>query len=210
VSAMVRLFGIASLDGGEEHMLASPTELLMFRDLAALITPTPVARIKLGTDEVARHREVIDTVFMQRSVLPAPPGTVFRSREMVTRWLELHYVTLVEALAFVEGRAGARVHVQLRDLAVVPAGQTVEAAADLDAIAAVSFRLLRRYAAGWAALRPQRETGLAASASFLVDRERWELFEEVVGNEERRTPELRYKLTGPWPPYDFVKMQFGG
>jgi Gas vesicle synthesis protein GvpL/GvpF len=210
VSAMLRLFGVASIDGGDEHMLAVPSELVVYRDLGALVADSPVARPKIDAAEIRHHREVIDTVFLQRAVLPAPMGVVFRSREMLSRWMELHYVTLIEGLSFVEGRVGARVHVTLRNLGEVPPGQTVEAASDLDAIAAVSFRIFRRQAAGWASFRGARETTLTSGASFLVDRERWEQFAEAVAGEEQRTPELHYRLTGPWPPYDFVRMQFGG
>jgi hypothetical protein len=52
---------------------------------------------------------VLDALFAERTVLPAPPGTVFRGRDALAEWLELHYFTLVEALNFVDGRAVARV-----------------------------------------------------------------------------------------------------
>jgi hypothetical protein len=49
-----------------------------------------------------------------------------------------------------------------------------------------------------------------ASASFLVDRSRWRAFADAVAGEQHRDPELEVRLTGPWPPYDFVRLQFGG
>lgn len=48
------------------------------------------------------------------------------------------------------------------------------------------------------------------SASFLVDRTVWREFAERVTAEARRDPVLEVILTGPWPPYDFVRLQFGG
>jgi hypothetical protein len=32
----------------------------------------------------------------------------------------------------------------------------------------------------------------------------------MVKEEAKRLPGLRIDVTGPWPPYDFVRMQFGG
>ena len=46
-------------------------------------------------------------------------------------------------------------------------------------------------------------------ASFLVERERWDVFNDIVREEQKRLREMRVECTGPWPPYDFVRMQFG-
>jgi hypothetical protein len=42
-----------------------------------------------------------------------------------------------------------------------------------------------------------------------VDNERWADFSHEVEAQGKQTPELRFELTGPWPPYDFVQMQLG-
>ena len=54
------------------------------------------------------------------------------------------------------------------------------------------------------------EDGVVARASFLVDSQRWQMFNDSVAKEAKRQPALDFKVTGPWPPYDFVRMQFGG
>ena len=140
---------------------------------------------------------------------------MFRSREALARWLELHYATLTEALTHVEGRVGARVHVARkaeRLASLTPSGLegrgTEEMAIDIDAVAAESFRVLRRHATTSVILR-QAGDGTAAVSGFLVEREKWQAFESAVTEEGKRDPELTFRLTGPWPPYDFVRMQFG-
>ena len=40
--------------------------------------------------------------------------------------------------------------------------------------------------------------------------ERWALFCELVAKEDQRHTDLDFQLSGPWPPYDFVRMEFGG
>jgi hypothetical protein len=52
--------------------------------------------------------------------------------------------------------------------------------------------------------------GTVVRASFLVDTEKWPAFQETVEAEKRRHPALELQLSGPWPPYDFVRMQFVG
>jgi hypothetical protein len=54
------------------------------------------------------------------------------------------------------------------------------------------------------------EDGVVARASFLIDTQRWQAFTEIVSKESQRQNALDFHITGPWPPYDFVRMQFGG
>ena len=46
-------------------------------------------------------------------------------------------------------------------------------------------------------------------ASFLIERDKWTVFHEALGEERQRLPELEIDESGPLPPYDFVRLQFG-
>lgn len=218
----LRLFGVAASDG-DGQALAAGTEVVTFRDLAAIVSETPYARPALADGDVAAHRSVVESVFAHRAILPAPAGVVFRARDALERWLELHFVTLTDALAYVEGRVGARLHVTRRSerasgavaavagsgRPIAPPAPTEEMVIDVAAIAAESFRVLRRQAAASITVRPATPDTGEAIASFLLERDRWDAFEAAVDEEARRDFELAFRLTGPWPPYDFVRMQFG-
>ena len=41
-------------------------------------------------------------------VVPAPPGTVFRDESVLSRWLDVHYAKLHEAMAIIEQRGDGR------------------------------------------------------------------------------------------------------
>jgi hypothetical protein len=217
----LRLFGVAASDG-DGQPLAAGTDVVTFRDLAAIVAESPHARQKPADGDVATHRSVVESVFSHRAILPAPAGVVFRARDALERWLELHFVTLTDALAYVEGRVGARVHVTRRaerlsgavpavvgGRPMTPPALTEEMVIDVGAIAAESFRVLRRHAAASVSIRPETPDSGEAIASFLLERDRWEGFEAAIHEEARRDFELTFRLTGPWPPYDFVRMQFG-
>src|SRR5688500_13655362 len=100
--------GLESADGDS---LTPGTSVVGFRDLGAVVAPDQYAAHIPDAAEVEGHRAVVEPIFQKRPFLPAPVGIVFRSREAVIRWLELHYVTLTDGLTFVEGRVGARLHV---------------------------------------------------------------------------------------------------
>jgi hypothetical protein len=123
----------------------------------------------------------------------------------VLRWLELHYVALSDALSFVDDRVVGRVHVWRPGDAAER-----EVGSDLAAAAAEALRDLRRSAVATVPLRTEQLTGIVSSAVFLVEQELWKDFASKVEEQGSRVQNLRLELTGPWPPYDFVQMQFGG
>ena len=195
------LYGVVELEGSDGDSLAPGTGIVAFRDLGAVVRPAEYEVRTPSLDEVAGHRDVVEAIFHKRPFLPAPIGIVFRSRDALVRWLELHSVTLTDGLGFVEGRLGARLHVSR------PAGDGLEAV-DVAAKAAEIFRQLRQHAAASVTIKP-RDGLRGASAAFLIERDRWDGFVDVVTEEARQHPELAFDQTGPWPPYDFVNMQFG-
>ena len=202
----LRLYGVTLLDGHHAEQGVDGTELLGFRDLAAVVTSGQYQQEPPPDEEIQHYQQVVDAVFNRRAVLPAPVGTVFRSRETLVRWMELHYVALSDALSFVEDRAVARVHIRRR-----PSDPDArDKGGDLAASATEAFRALRRRAAAAVALKTEHLTGIVLSSAFLVERELWKEFMSVVASEQDAHGQLSFEVTGPWPPYDFVRMQFGG
>jgi len=182
-------------------------KLIPFRDLCAVVSEQKMFTLDEATPElVESHRAIVDSVFKSATVLPAPIGVVFRAPDVLKRWMELHYVSLTGALEFVEDRMVARVH-------IVRAGGSSddrEAGSDLAAAAAESMRALRRHAVSAVPLRREEVTGLALSSAFLVDRSSWKAFLAAAEEQQSAHHLLQFTVSGPWAPYDFVNMQFGG
>ena len=210
----VRLWGVAAHESTAASELAEGTSLVQFRSLAAVVSPTRYHRVTVDEDEVAEYTRVLEEVQSNTAVLPAPPGTIFRSRESLMRWLELHYFTLTQTMSAIEGHGQARLTIT-KTVGVDPDNATgaeaKESAKQLVATASQSMRVLRGHAAATVVLPPiEDETTIVAQASFLVELDHWSAFAELVDKEDQRQTALDFQLSGPWPPYDFVKMQFGG
>jgi hypothetical protein len=210
----LKLYGVAAHEANAGNALAEGTSLVQFRSLAAVVAPERYHRITLEDDELDDYTRVLEDVQSNASVLPAPPGTVFRSRESLTRWLELHYFTLTQTMSAIEGHGQARLTIT-KTIGVDPADATgaeaKESAKQLVATASQSMRILRGHAAATVVLPAiEGETRIVAQASFLVELDHWTAFAELVEKEDQRQTALDFHLSGPWPPYDFVRMQFGG
>ncbi len=210
----LRLFGVASHESTSTQLLADGVDLVQFRSLAALVTPESHTRTVMTEKDVAEYRRILEEVQSVTAVLPAPPGTVFRSHGSLTRWLELHYFTLNQTLGTVEGHGQARLTIT-KTAGVDPKNATgaeaKESSKQLLATASQSMRNLRTQAAATVTLPLLADQAeVVARASFLVELDTWSEFAELVKKEDERQTALDFHLSGPWPPYDFVQMQFGG
>jgi hypothetical protein len=206
----LRIYGVTlgdTAEGGGATTLPDGTRSVVFRELAAIVGETESFVLDSDPEtQVAAHRAVVDRLFKHTTVLPAPVGTLFRDQQVMLRWLELHYVALTDTLAFVEDRSAARVHITRKD------GNPADAdsGADLAAAAGEAFRSLRRRAVAAVPLRTEHLTGIVLSGAFLVDNELWKQFTSTVDEAQEEHDDLKFQVTGPWAPYDFVRMQFGG
>jgi len=201
-----RVFGVVMHDGQAPATLPEGVRRIAVRDLGAVVEEGEFPARAIEPADVQRHGDVIAALFAVDAVLPAPVGTVFRTEEALQRWIELHYVALSDALAWVENRVAARVHVTRarpsRDI-------NREAGSDHAAIAAEVARSLRRHAVSTVGLRTEEIAGVVITSAYLVERELWQEFADAVEDERDKHPHVKLELSGPWPPYDFVKMQFG-
>jgi hypothetical protein len=202
----LRLHGIVMNDGHGPQRLPEGIRLVPVRELAAVTEDGEYRAHDVDTTHIQRHLDVVAAIFQQDALLPAPVGTIFRSNDVLQKWMELHYVALSDALAWVEDRVAARVHVA-RAAAVRESDR--EAGSDLAAIGAELAKSLRRHAVASVPLRNEQVTGIVLSAAYLVERNLWEEFRDAVADERERHPLVTMELTGPWPPYDFVRFQFG-
>ncbi|HMC56977.1 MAG TPA: GvpL/GvpF family gas vesicle protein [Gemmatimonadaceae bacterium] len=201
----LRVYGVVMQDGQGPLKLLDGVRLHTLRDLAALIEEGDYTTRDVGEPELKRHFDVVEGIFGQDTVLPTPVGTVFRSVDVLQRWMELHYVALSDALAWVENRVAARVHVGRGNDPAIER----ESNSDLTVIAGEVARSLRRGAVASVPLRHDEDSGTLLSSAFLVEEALWREFDDAIADERERHPGLRITVTGPWPPYDFVRLQFG-
>ena len=209
----LRLYGVAAVESNAVRSLAEGTTIIPFRLLGAVVAPAKYSRVSVDEAEVGEYTRILEEVQSTTAVLPAPPGTVFRTRDSLARWLELHYFTLTQAIGVVEGHSEARVTITKSanvDAKDATSDEMKEHSKQLASVASDSMRVLRGQATATITLPvSDDDTTVVAHASFLVDMERWALFCELVAKEDQRHTDLDFRLSGPWPPYDFVRMEFG-
>jgi hypothetical protein len=196
----IYLFGIArartwrgSRIGGAEE---SDVTRVRYRDLEALVKAVPYEVPSMDDAGVLAHQHVVEAAMRRGTVLPAPFGVVFRGRRQLIRLLQDQYLVLDEGLSFLDGRWELRLHV------------TSAAVEDIDVelsdLAMQLYSELRRHA--HAAVPFAAEGRRLLSAAFLVERSAWVDFVDRTEDLAAAHPEVTLDITGPWPPYDFVRI----
>jgi hypothetical protein len=167
-----------------------------YRDLEALVRPASYEMPNLDEAGVLAHQRVVETAMRRGTVLPAPYGVVFRGRRQLIRLLQEQYLVLDEGLSFLDGHWEMRLH-------IVPARGS-EPDLELGDIAMQLYSELRRHAR--AAVPFPAEGRRLLSAAFLVERGAWIEFMERADDLNSAHGEVGFDITGPWPPYDFVRI----
>jgi len=167
-----------------------------YRDLEALVRPMPYEEVPFTDERVLAHQQVVESAMRRGTVLPMPYGIVFRGRRQLIRLLQDQYLVLDEGLSLLEGNWELRMHVS-------PASDR-DADIELTDLAMQIYSELRRHAR--AAVPFAAEGNRLLSAAFLVERATWIDFMDRAEDLGGAHPEISCDLTGPWPPYDFVRV----
>jgi hypothetical protein len=199
----LRLLGVVHGDRRRGGVWDAPAEAygdaetVRHRGLAALVYPARLREAEIAPDDVVAHHRRLDAMLQRETVVPAPYGVGFEEERDVVRFLRERHAELRDALAFLEGRWEFRLH-------IVPEQADFPEALALD-LATHVYAELRK--AAHAAVPFPRHDPRTFTAAFLVDRVGTRAFLEKVEALGRASPDLSMDATGPWPPYDFVRLR---
>ena len=165
-----------------------------YRDLNALVRPAVFAMPELHPDALQEHQRAVEAAMRRGTILPAPFGLIFHGRRPLIRMLQEQYLVLDEALSFLDGQCEVRMHIL---------SEGGEADDELLHLANQLYSDLRRSAR--AAVPFPRDNRRLLSSAFLVEKTGWVEFIQRAENLAAAHSEITLDITGPWPPYDFVR-----
>ena len=180
---------------GRERRRDGAVQRVRYRDLEALVKDVPFVLPTDSSRAVDEHQRVVEMVMRRTTILPAPFGIVFRGRRPLIKVMQDQYLVLDEGLSLLEGHWELRLHITTGAPGKEP---------ELGDVAMTIYSELRRFAR--AAVPFPHDPRRLVSAAFLVDRTSWVEFVERIEDYGGQHPDLLLDVTGPWPPYDFVRI----
>ena len=95
MSSEEKRFGKIGMENNEVYTISH-------RDIAAVVSDSPVIDYELSEDNTRKHEEVIRQVMNEYSVLPAEFGTVIRNKTILKRLLKKAYEPTKDGLKMVD------------------------------------------------------------------------------------------------------------
>jgi hypothetical protein len=231
---MSRAFYVYAIMGGQTPLPDDINELVKvhWRDLAAVTGRVTDDDAPMTVENVLHHEAVVEAVRKQGPALPVRFGTMFRDESSIAEALAERYDVLAADLQ----RLGGKVELSLTAIWAEPSNDPPHEPWQTDAVpagrGAGANYLLERAARvrrddaltqrargvaqdldgvlGWLAL--ERRVSLlptpkiAVRAAYLLDPASVSAFRAAFESIRGSRGELRVLLTGPWPPYSFVKL----
>ncbi len=218
---------------------ADPSEVhtVNFKDIAAVVSDTPIAVHEPTRANVLAHERVNETVMRDHTVIPMSFGTVFKTRDDIHELLRSAYEAFKDVLVKMEDKLEFGLKVLWdRDLIVkelesenedirrlkteitsqkgstyfarMQYGRLVDAALQSRSERYVQ-EIFDALRSASVASRANRPIGdrMIMNAAFLVRREAEVDFDAIVKAIGAKYDKLTFKYTGPWPPYNFVNIR---
>jgi hypothetical protein len=229
-----RALGFGPLGIGSE---SPDVHTVNYKDIAAVVSDTPIAVHEPTRSNVLAHERVNETVMRDHTVIPMSFGTVFKTREDILELLRSAYDAFKDVLVKMEDKLEFGLKVLWdRDLVVKQLeaeneeirrlkseissqrGSTYFARMQYGRLvdASLQARSDRYVQEIFEALRPVSVASRAnkpigdrmiMNAAFLVRREKEAEFDAVVKRIGAAHDKLTFRYTGPWPPYNFVNIR---
>ena len=215
----------------------SDTHTVTYRDIAAVVSTTPMVVQDPTRDNVLAHQRVNETVMQQHTVIPMSFGTVFKTDDDIIELLRSAYDAFIDVLNKMQDKFEFGLKVlwdrdqiireieeededirRLKGEISSQKGSTYFARMQYGRLidAALQARSERYVAEIFQALRDvsvasrsNKPIGdrMIMNAAFLVGRETEHAFDARVKDIGQRYDKLTFKYTGPWPPYNFVNIR---
>jgi gas vesicle protein GvpL/GvpF len=228
-----------SLTFGPLGIGADPADVhtVNYRDIAAVVSNTPMVVQDPTRDNVLAHQRVNETVMHKHTVIPMSFGTVFKTDDDIMELLRSAYDAFTDVLNKMQDKFEFGLKVlwdrdqiireieeededirRLKGEISSQKGSTYFARMQYGRLidAALQARSERYVAEIFQALRDvsvasrsNKPIGdrMIMNAAFLVARELELAFDSTVKDIGQRYDKLTFKYTGPWPPYNFVNIR---
>lgn len=183
--------------GGEE------VYTMDYRDLSPVVSDVAYRDYAVDEKEVEVHRNVVEHVMREHSVIPVAYGMAFKSRKLLQIAMSAGYQAMQKALPIVDGKVELGIKVFLpKDLEPMGSVQREECSADfLHSLLAVSSdsKKLKLFS-----------DRLILNSTFLVEKSGMDEFSLQVARLKEKYHEMKVQYSGPWPAYNFVDIHILG
>ncbi len=181
-------FGNVGFGGNEVYTID-------YRDFSPVVSIAPIKKYEVNEEEVELHKNIVQSVMNEHSVIPVAYGMVFKNRKLITVAMSAGYKAIKKAMDAIDNKIELGVKV-ITPKDAAPDGKKEECRSDF-------LEKLKSIASDSKELKLFSER-LVLNASFLVAKDKINEFSVEVEYLSNKYDYLKTQYSGPWPPYNFV------
>lgn len=166
-----------------------------YKDFSPVISIAPIKKYEVNEDEVELHKNIVQLIMGEHSVIPVAYGMVFKNRKLITIAMNAGYKAIKKAMESIDNK------IELGIKVIMP--KDAELNGKKEECKSEYLERLKKIANDSKELKMFSER-LVLNASFLVAKEKIPEFSGEVENLTNKYDYLKTQYSGPWPPYNFV------
>ena len=175
---------------------------LPYRDVAAVVSDTPIKEYELTEENTRRHEAALRKVMEEYTLVPVEFGTVINNERILKRLLRRAYKPTKECLKLVDNMVELGVKAILKK-------DIVYFEKERGKITSTEILESLKKKARQSVSGELFSDRLILNESFLVDKDKVDEFSEEVSRIEESYPMYKFLYSGPWAPYNFVYIRIG-
>jgi hypothetical protein len=166
-----------------------------YKDFSPVISNAPIKKYEVNEDEVELHKNIVQLIMNEHSVIPVAYGMVFKNRKLITIAMSAGYKAIKKAMESIDNKIELGIKVIMPKDAGLN-GKKEECRSEY-------LERLKKLAHDSKELKLFSER-LVLNVSFLVAKDKINEFSGEVENLSNKYDYLKTQYSGPWPPYNFV------
>ena len=219
--------GVDHLPKTPRGVSGEPVRIVRFEDLSALVSVWRSDAFKINRKNALAHHEVVRSITEQTTPLPARFGTLV-TVEQLSNYVSTHHQAIKDKLAHVSDRVEMNVRmIETTGGAGAPQENKTVPGPGTAFLLEKQKNLLREEAgaarkgqlSAWLyeklgdlikdekiSLTPS-DTVILARADHLIERVNVQEYRTKMARAVEERPEVRFMVSGPWPPYSFANIE---
>lgn len=181
-------FGNIGFDGNDVYTLE-------YKEFLPVVSVAPLKKYEANEEEIEIHKNAVQSVMKENSVIPVAYGMVFKNKKLITIAMSAGYKAIRKAMNVIDNK------IELGVKVIMP--KDAELNGKKDECRSEFRETLKKVASDSKELKLFSER-LVLNESFLVARDKIDEFSLEVENLTRKYDYLKTQYSGPWPPYNFV------
>lgn len=173
-----------------------------YRDVAAIVSDSPMKDYEMTEDNTRRHETVLRQVMKEHTVAPVEFGTTIKNERILKHLLRKAYNPTRECLKLVYNMVELGIKAILNE-GIMFADHKKRKECISDILESLNPRAKQAITGDLFSDR------LLLNASYLVNKEDINTFSNEVTSLQEKYPMLKLLYSGPWAPYNFVYIKIG-